>query len=635
MTLVRPVTRDQFETITDILRHWANASGQEPVLFAPDRQPLAWGDLLAQLDYVRERFRELGVNPQDRVAIVLPDGPEMAAAFLTLASSACCAPLNPGYRSDDFEFYLSDLAAKALIVPEGSESAAVAVAQRQGVMILRLISSQSGAAGRFTLEPDAGTRGGQGAALEVAGPGDVALILHTSGTTSRPKMVPLTHWNLCSSARHVAQTLELTSSDRGLCVMPLFHIHGLIGALLSAINAGGSVVCSPGFSAAGFFRWLGEFRPTWFTAVPTMHQAILGRAKDHAEVLKNWPVRFIRSSSAALPASVLRELEAAFEAPVIESYGMTEASHQMASNPLPPAQRKPGSVGRSAGPEIAIMAESGQLLPAGEMGEIVIRGPNVTRGYANNPAANATAFVKGWFRTGDQGYLDPEGYLFISGRLKEIINRGGEKIAPRDVDEALLACPGVRQVVAFAVAHPTLGEDIAAAVVAAEGAVLTELELRAFAARRLPAFKVPSRILVLPDIPKGPTGKIQRIGLSTQLARELAIAYEAPVSPNEQLIAFLFCQILHRERTGRQDNFFSAGGDSIRAMQAASRLRDALGIEVPVALLFLYPTPALLGAELERLAAEAQLASLEQELEKLPPDEAARLLEDSVRDPAP
>jgi hypothetical protein len=301
----------------------------------------------------------------------------------------------------------------------------------------------------------------------------------------------------------------------------------------------------------------------------------------------------------------------------------------MACNPLPPGVRKPGSVGLAAGPEVAIMDKAGALLARGQVGEIVIRGPNVTAGYENNAAANTAAFTNGWFRTGDQGHLDSEGYLFITGRLKEIINRGGEKIAPREIDEALLSYPGIRQAVAFGVRHPTLGEDLNAAVVT-DGSRVMELELRRYLAQRLPPFKVPTRIVFLKEIPKGPTGKVQRIGLADRIAHELTVAYEAPANRAECIIAEVFQQVLGCERIGRRDNFFSAGGDSIRAMQAASRLREPLGLEVPVALLFQAANAAALAEAIERLIQERDVAVLAAQLEQLPPEQLERLLDSST-----
>ena len=325
--------------------------------------------------------------------------------------------------------------------------------------------------------------------------------------------MPLSQRNVCVSAGNVADTLALSASDRGLNVMPLFHIHGLIAGLMAPLSRGGAVFCTPGFNALKFFAWTREARPTWYTAVPTMHQAILTRVGHNKDVIAANPLRFIRSSSSSMPPQVIAELEAAFGAPLIEAYGMTEAAHQMASNPLV-GLRKPGSVGPAAGPEIEVMNERGDLLAPGETGEIVIRGPNVAAGYENNSKANAEAFCGGWFRTGDQGVIDADGYVRLTGRLKEIINRGGEKISPREIDEVLMDHPAVRQVVTFGLPHDKLGEDVAAAVVLREGASATEKALREFAAERLAPFKVPRKIVFLDEIPKGATGKLQRIGLA-------------------------------------------------------------------------------------------------------------------------
>jgi acyl-CoA synthetase (AMP-forming)/AMP-acid ligase II len=311
--------------------------------------------------------------------------------------------------------------------------------------------------------------------------------------------------------------LALQPQDRCVNIMPLFHIHGLIGALLSSLSAQASLFCTPGFNALKFFAWLDEAEATWYTAVPTMHQAILPRAERNRDVIARRKLRFIRSSSSSLPPPVMAELEATFGCPVLESYGMTEASHQMTSNLLPPKARKAGTVGVAAGPEVAILDGAGNKLAQGEEGEVCIRGPNVTLGYFANPAANESGFIKGWFRTGDQGRFDEDGYLTITGRLKEMINRGGEKIAPREVDEALLAHPAVAQAIAFALPHPKLGEEVAAAVVLRDGQTADEKELREFVSRRLADFKVPKRVLLLTEIPKGATGKPQRIGMAQRL----------------------------------------------------------------------------------------------------------------------
>jgi acyl-CoA synthetase (AMP-forming)/AMP-acid ligase II len=491
------------------------ASGKDEAvaIAAHGAPPLTYAGLRALVDRTADKLNELGVGRGDRVAIVLPNGPEMATAFLSVAAAAGAAPLNPAYRQDEFEFYLGDLGAKALIVEVGSESPALDAAQKLGVGLITLMPEPERGAGAFRLCGDAGHAAARPGPAEAH---DVALILHTSGTTSRPKIVPLTSANIWTSAHNIAKSLELGERDRALNVMPLFHIHGLIAGLAAPLSRGGAVFCTEGFNALKFFAEMEEAEPTWYTAVPTMHQAILTRAGRNKEVLARHPLRFIRSSSASLPPKVIGELEAVFQAPVIEAYGMTEAAHQMASNPLNGA-RKPGSVGLAAGPEIAIMDEAGRLLTRGAIGEVVIRGDNVTLGYENHPKANAEAFVNGWFRTGDQGVIDAEGYLTLTGRLKEIINRGGEKISPREVDEALMDHPAVLQAVTFSVPHDMLGEDVAAAVVLREGMAAAEQELHAFLAERLAAFKAPRKILFLAEIPRGATGKLQRIGLARKL----------------------------------------------------------------------------------------------------------------------
>ncbi|MEA2778694.1 MAG: oxalate---CoA ligase, partial [Rhodospirillaceae bacterium] len=430
---------------------------------APDRRPMTRAALSQQSAAVVGALRQLGVGRQDRVAMVLPNGPEMAALFLAAAAGAAAAPLNTAYREEEFDFYLSDIEAKVLLIQAGLESPARAVAARRGIAIVDVEPLAAEPAGSLRL-----LREGvpvPTAAADFSAPEDVALVLHTSGTTSRPKIVLLTHRNLATSAGNIGRTLALAPADRCLVIMPLFHIHGLIGALLSSIATGGSVYCPPGFNALRFFGWLDDSQASWYTAVPTMHQTILARAERNCESVTRQRLRFIRSSSASLPPQVMLALEETFGCPVIESYGMTEAAHQMASNPLPPEVRKPGTVGLAAGPEVAVMGPDGRLLPAGTAGEIVIRGENVTLGYANNPKANADGFRDGWFRTGDLGIIDAEGYLTISGRLKEIINRGGEKIAPREIDEVLMDHPAVAQAVTFAVPHEMLGEEVAAAVV--------------------------------------------------------------------------------------------------------------------------------------------------------------------------
>jgi acyl-CoA synthetase (AMP-forming)/AMP-acid ligase II len=497
-----------------ISRHPSSAQA----IGAPDRAWLSYGELRVLAENVAASLHGAGIGRGDRVAIVLPNGPEMATAFITIAQSAVTAPLNPAYREDEFAFYIEDLNAKAIVLMENDEGPASAAAQRLGVKVLRLSSEPTDPAGQFTLQSDS-TGSCDPSAPEA---GDVALILHTSGTTSRPKIVPLLQSNVAASAQNIATSLDLSADDRCMNVMPLFHIHGLLAAVSATLSQGGQVWCAPGFDALRFFGWLRDANPTWYTAVPTMHQAILSRAGRNADVIEGARLRFLRSSSASLPGPVMEKLFEIFGVPVIEGYGMTEAAHQMCSNPLKAGAQKPGAVGVPAGPEVRIAHEiEPKLIGDDAIGEVVISGPNVTPGYESNPEANAKNFFevegKRWFRTGDQGTFDADGYLTLTGRLKEIINRGGEKVSPLEVDGVLSAHPAIAQVVTFALPHPKLGEEVAAAVVLREGENVSERDIRNFAAERLADFKVPRKVIILDEIPKGATGKMQRIGLAEKL----------------------------------------------------------------------------------------------------------------------
>jgi acyl-CoA synthetase (AMP-forming)/AMP-acid ligase II/thioesterase domain-containing protein/acyl carrier protein len=582
-------------TVRSCLSNWSERTPDAVAILSPGRSPLTYGNLSRQIESTVKALNELGVGRNDRVAMVLPNGPENALAFLAVVSGATCAPLNPDYRATELDFYLSDLKPKALVFQAGMESFALAIAEKKGIMPIRLTPMLDAKAGIFSLSAE---RGGPPVVGGFAQPEDVALVLYTSGTTSRPKIVPLTHSNICTSALNIRETLKLTSSDRCLNVMPFFHIHGLIAGMLSALSAGGSIVCTEGFYAPEFFEWMRDFQPTWYTAVPAMHQAILARAKQNSEVIRQCKLRFIRSCSSPLPPQVLDDLERTFNVPVIESYGMTEASHQITSNLLPPGKRKHGSVGVAAGPEVVIMNNDGSFLPQGEIGEIMIRGQNVTKGYENNETANKDSFVNGWFRTGDQGYFDSENYLTITARIKEIINRGGEKISPREVDEALLDHPSIAQAVTFAVPHPTLGEDVAAAVVLRDNQAATEWELQKFVATRLADFKVPRHIIVVDEIPKGPTGKPLRVGLAERLMlaapahREASKAeHKAPSTPLEKRLVEIWSRVLGIDQIGVSDNFFELGGDSIQAGRIVARICEALHFEkIPLVIFLHAPT---------------------------------------------
>ncbi|AFZ26137.1 acyl-CoA synthetase (AMP-forming)/AMP-acid ligase II [Cylindrospermum stagnale PCC 7417] len=573
-------------TIVQLLTESVKRNPEATSITAPDRLPLTYIRLDEQIQETIAILNSQGLGLGDRIAIVLPNGPEMAVAFLAVTACATSAPLNPGYSAAEFDFYLSDLNAKALIVQSGIDSPARLAAATRNIPILELVPQLDAEAGVFQL---IGETNLPKITKSVVKNQDIALVLHTSGTTARPKIVPLTQANLYISAQNIKNVLELKPSDRCLNIMPLFHIHGL-STVFSSLAAVSSVVCTPGFDATKFFKWLEVLQPTWYTAVPTLHQAILAEVEANRSLSEKSSFRFIRSASSALPPQVLEALELAFNVPVIESYGMTEAAPQIASNPVPPKKRKVHSVGMAAGPAVAIIDEAGNFQAEGEIGEIVIQGSNVTQGYENNPQANFMAFANGWLKTGDLGYLDSDGYLFVTGRLKEQINRGGEKISPREIEEVLLDYPGVAEAVTFAVPHPTLGEDIAAAIVLRQNAHVTEKEIRAFVATKLAEFKVPTQVVFLAEIPKGSTGKLQRIGLAKKLASQLKIIYIAPRTETEKALAAIWAEVLGIEKVGIYDNFFALGGDSLQALRLFAEIDTRLGKTLSISTLIAAPT---------------------------------------------
>jgi acyl-CoA synthetase (AMP-forming)/AMP-acid ligase II len=494
-------------TLADLL---SRAEPTHPAVISPEEpreMTTTYRDLAGQVDCLATLLRQKGLQPGDAIAVVLPNGLECLAVFLAVTRARLvAAPLNPNYKVEEFRFYLEDLAPRAVIASPEKTHPIREAARARGLPVWETTRA---AEGRVFLD---GISNPKGEPPDSPRPEDVALFLHTSGTTSRPKGVPLTHANLMASIRNIAGHYQLGPADTGLLAMPLFHVHGLIGATLSTFYAGGSLVVPSRFSAGAFWPLARTHRVTWYSAVPTIHQVLLGRA-DADGAPRQSGFRFIRSCSSALAPATLAQLEERFGAPVLEAYAMTEASHQMTSNPLPPAVHKPGKVGRGVNVDVAVMDEAGNLLPQGTAGEVVIRGPNVTRGYHNNPDANAAAFTNGWFRTGDRGVLDTEGYLTLIGRIKELINRGGEKISPLEIDAVLLSHPAVAEAASFGAPDAKYGEEVHAVVVLKGEA--TAAELQSHCRDRLADFKVPKVLHVVKELPKGPTGKVQRRHLAT------------------------------------------------------------------------------------------------------------------------
>ena len=495
----------EMSTIDSLLRHGGD---RDTAIAVPDGPSLTYAQLRQMVDEAALRLASFGVRREDRLAIVFPNGPEAIVLFLAAARVGTACPLNPAYKEAEFRFYLEDTGARFLLAPrENGTDARKALSAESTV-----IEGEIDDAGRLSLESN-GSRS-EIRSIAPPEPDDIALVLHTSGTTSRPKRVPLRHRNLTASVANIVESYRLGPEDVSLCAMPLFHVHGLVASALATLASGGTVSVPRRFTPMMFWPAARQARPTWFTASPTPHQLILMRTEENRPAGTE-RLRFVRSCSSALSPDLMARMEDRLGVPVLEAYGMTEASHQMASNPLPPDPRVPGSVGRGTGVEIAILDEGGSLLPGGQPGEVGIHGPNVIDGYENNPEANRASFTDGWFRTGDLGTLDRGGYLRLLGRIKELINRGGEKIAPREIDEALESHPAVKEAVCFGVPHPTWGEEVAAAVVLTEH--VAEKELIAHCRKMLAEFKVPRRVHIVESIPRTPTGKVQRRFVAEQL----------------------------------------------------------------------------------------------------------------------
>ena len=496
------------------IRNMINQQNDNLIFLTSEKnEKLSYGEFKIFNEKISRQLAAKNIINSDRAAIVLPNGPLMASSFLSISSYMSAAPLNPSYKQEEFEFYLDDLKPKFLLVEPNSKSLAVIAAKNLNIPVFEMKISDNQPLGTFELFDKE---------TDYKNPNDYdeALVLHTSGTTSRPKIVPLSNLNIFTSAVNISKSLKLTADDHCLNIMPLFHIHGLIAVLSASAKVGASVCASNGFNALKFLDLAETQNITWYSGVPTMHQAILLRAQKNSDKAKKLNLRFIRSSSASLPPAIFEQLNDIFETPVIEAYGMTEATHQMASNPLPPAIQKPGLVGMPAGPEICIMNDKNEKLPEGEVGEICIKGDNVTNGYENNPEANKQSFVNDWFRTGDEGFFDEDGYLKISGRLKEIINKGGEKISPLEVDNILMDFPPIDQALCFGYKDKMLGEDIAVAIKLKENKSCTEDDIKSYANEKLAKFKIPNKIFIVEDIPKGATGKLQRIGLAKKFGLE-------------------------------------------------------------------------------------------------------------------
>jgi oxalate---CoA ligase len=604
---MHPTTEPQ--SLIQLLSDCATKHSDKKAIIAPARLPLTYQDLLTLIKRIHEHLNSLGLGSESRIASILPNSPEAAVAFLSLCSCAALAPLNPSYTDTELELYLTDLKPDALIILSNADSSAgILAAQRLNIPVIELIPELSQGAGSFSLRGETKL---PPIKTDFAVATDIALMLYTSGSTARAKLVPILQQTICLTCINVAEFIGLTDQDCCLNALPLFHVHGLISGILLPLAAGGRCVYVSGFQAETFLGYLQAYDPTWYPASPTIHLAILEQIKKTPGFRKNPSLRFIRSGSAPLSVNLINELETTFGVPVIEPYGMTEVVH-ISSNPMPPGIRKQGSVGISYGTcNISVIDDTGQNVPPMIEGEIVVQGPTVITAYLDNGVANEEAFCSQGFRTGDLGYLDNDGYLFITGRAKEIINRGGEKISPYEVDQVLLSHPAIKEALTFPVPHATLGENVAAVVVIDDKQQIEPEILRQYVRQKLAAIKVPYRILISDHLPKGSTGKVQRHKMAAYFAAQLSshdiksnqlhAIDELPQTPLQENLLTIWRELLAIEQIGIHDNFLALGGNSLLATQLMVRITEQLQIEVPLNALFNASTIAKLSVQLETI----------------------------------
>lgn len=613
-------------TIAELLEHHSRMRPLHVAIEAMGRAPLDYRHLWSQVRASAAALASVGCTRERRVAVAMPAQPETTVVNLVMAAVATSVPLNPAYTEIELERLIRRLRVSLLLTTPDLVAPRRA-ARAVGVPVLEVATEDRGRAGEFHLRVDSrdGPWLGEPTTADellARAADETALVLHTSGSTGLPKIVPLTHRNLIVSAGNVAASLQLSSDDVCLNAMPPFHVGALVDLLLAPLSVGGRVIVGVGPGAADFFAHVDALQPTWYQGVPTMLQDILRHCERGQRSLRGSRIRFIRSVSAPLPPAVLTELERQLEVPVVEIYGMTETSGVITSNPLPPGERRAGSVGISAGPEIAIVAANGQRIFDGTPGEVWVRGLNVTSAYELGPEEPAEGRVDDWLKTGDEGRLDEDGYLYLTGRIKDIINRGGEKIAPREIDEVLLAHPGVRDAAAFALPHETLGEDVAAAVVLETGYVVDAAELTAHCAERLAPFKVPRAVFFRDELPRAPGGKLQRAKLRTSCDEPDASVPPragggAPASERQRLLMAVWQEVLGVGAVGAHDDFVDLGGDSLRAVELAVRVSERLGFEVQAATIYDNPTVHRLDAALDDLPAERRVGGDEAMLSEL------------------
>jgi acyl-CoA synthetase (AMP-forming)/AMP-acid ligase II len=484
-------------TIRDVLFEGNQDPGHNAIE-SPGYAPLSYRELRDQIAYVVKTLNAKGFNRNDRIAVITPGGPETAVLMISVMAGFTCVSINPRYKHDEYNRYFSRLRINAIIIQKGDDTPARSVAIERNLPVIEMVA-QGKTCGKFTLLPETPA----GGKPRFAAPEDIALIVLTSGSTDIPKIVPLTQRLICTAAKRGSAANQYTGAERCLLITQYYHMIAN-SSMMQVMFVGGTVICTRDFIAPDIVPLLKDYCPTFYSAPPALHRMILRELKKAATGKHiTHSLRFIRTISAFMPAELRSQLEEVLGVPVMETYGMSEVGMAIASTFSP---RKTGFVGKPNVEQLAIMDDEGVILDSPEPGEIVVRGASVFDGYENAPEENAAAFTAGWFRTGDIGYLDKEGFLWISGRKKELINKGGEKIAPAEVDAVLMAHPLVKDAMSFKIPDPVFGEDIAAMVVPAEGPV-AEQELRMYLLNNLAQFKVPRRIYFVNAIPRNLTGK--------------------------------------------------------------------------------------------------------------------------------
>lgn len=572
------------KTLMEYLKNYAHSQAQAPIFKLAHGAELTYGLLYSSMQAFAAFLREQGITRQKRVAVILPSGPEFAAAVLSISACAVCVPLNPASTSSELEGLLSWLRVDAVVLP--ANSIHEATCRKCGLPVLPMHFSLSGESGDFAPE-----RASVAAQFDDwAQPDDIAIVFHTSGTTAKPKIVPITHRNLCSPLPQYIRYFNLSERDSIISATPLFHAFGIHIMLTTTIASGGSVIFLPDYSVETMLAGVRDYRATRFGAVPVVLDSLADHVRRRELPPEPTGLRYIHTGGAAIKPETLLCVEAYFAAPVIVGYGLSELGVTLTASPLPPQDRAVESVGHVIHSEVAIVDETMAGLPPLTCGEVVVRGPAVFAGYENDPQANAASFAEGWFRTGDQGYFDHAGLLFITGRFKEIINKGGQKIAPMEVDEALQRLAGVRDAVCFPIPHGRLGEDVAAAIVLQGGAQLNDTDIRRMLRAELSEFKIPGKIVFIDAIPQNANGKILRNSLYATLVAQTPElfckgVYAAPQTAMEAELVEMWQPLLGLEAVCVREGFFSLGGDSLQAAVLLAQVQARWQVDLPVSVL--------------------------------------------------